>query len=48
VRWGATDDTILAFWYRHERAARSYDGAMGRGPVRIPRPGGPHPASAAT
>jgi alkylation response protein AidB-like acyl-CoA dehydrogenase len=24
---GVTDDTILAFWYRHERAARIYDGA---------------------
>ncbi|MEK7729303.1 MAG: acyl-CoA dehydrogenase family protein [candidate division KSB1 bacterium] len=23
---GVTDDTILAFWYRHERAARVYDG----------------------
>lgn len=23
---GVTDDTILAFWYRHERAARIYDG----------------------
>lgn len=23
---GMTDDTILAFWYRHERAARIYDG----------------------
>jgi alkylation response protein AidB-like acyl-CoA dehydrogenase len=22
-----TDDTILAFYYRHERAARIYDGA---------------------
>ena len=22
-----TDDTILAFFYRHERAARIYDGA---------------------
>lgn len=22
-----TDDTILAYWYRHERAARIYDGA---------------------
>jgi alkylation response protein AidB-like acyl-CoA dehydrogenase len=22
-----TDDTILAQWYRHERAARIYDGA---------------------
>jgi alkylation response protein AidB-like acyl-CoA dehydrogenase len=21
-----TDDTPLAFWYRHERAARIYDG----------------------
>ena len=24
---GMTDDTILAFLYRHERAARIYDGA---------------------
>ena len=24
---GMTDDTILAYWYRHERAARIYDGA---------------------
>jgi alkylation response protein AidB-like acyl-CoA dehydrogenase len=24
---GVTDDTILSFWYRHERAARIYDGA---------------------
>jgi acyl-CoA dehydrogenase len=24
---GMTDDTILAFCYRHERAARIYDGA---------------------
>lgn len=23
---GLTDDTLLAFWYRHERAARIYDG----------------------
>jgi acyl-CoA dehydrogenase len=23
---GMTDDTILAYWYRHERAARIYDG----------------------
>ncbi len=23
---GMTDDTVLAFWYRHERAARIYDG----------------------
>ena len=23
---GITDDTPLAFWYRHERAARIYDG----------------------
>jgi alkylation response protein AidB-like acyl-CoA dehydrogenase len=23
---GLTDDTILAYWYRHERAARIYDG----------------------
>jgi acyl-CoA dehydrogenase len=23
---GVTDDTPLAFWYRHERAARIYDG----------------------
>ncbi|HRR60947.1 MAG TPA: acyl-CoA dehydrogenase family protein, partial [Spirochaetota bacterium] len=24
---GMTDDTILAFFYRHERASRIYDGA---------------------
>ncbi|HEY5663683.1 MAG TPA: acyl-CoA dehydrogenase family protein [Ilumatobacter sp.] len=24
---GVTDDTLLAYWYRHERAARIYDGA---------------------
>ncbi len=24
---GITDDTILSFWYRHERGARIYDGA---------------------
>ena len=24
---GVTDDTILSHWYRHERAARIYDGA---------------------
>lgn len=24
---GLTDDTILSFYYRHERAARIYDGA---------------------
>jgi len=24
---GMSDDTILAFWYRHERASRIYDGA---------------------
>ena len=24
---GVTDDTLLAFWWRHERAARIYDGA---------------------
>jgi len=24
---GVTDDTILSWWYRHERAARIYDGA---------------------
>ena len=23
---GITDDTLLAYWYRHERAARIYDG----------------------
>ncbi|MCU0354911.1 MAG: acyl-CoA dehydrogenase, partial [Cytophagales bacterium] len=23
---GMTDDLILSFWYRHERAARIYDG----------------------
>jgi len=25
--WGVTDDLIPAFWYRHERGARIYDGA---------------------
>jgi alkylation response protein AidB-like acyl-CoA dehydrogenase len=24
---GVTDDTVLGYWYRHERAARIYDGA---------------------
>ena len=24
---GVTDDTPLAYWYRHERGARIYDGA---------------------
>lgn len=24
---GMSDDTILAYWFRHERAARIYDGA---------------------
>ena len=24
---GITDDTLLSFWFRHERAARIYDGA---------------------
>ena len=24
---GVTDDTILSYWYRNERAARIYDGA---------------------
>ncbi|MBP7964781.1 MAG: acyl-CoA dehydrogenase family protein [Caldilineaceae bacterium] len=24
---GVTDDTVLSFWFRHERAARIYDGA---------------------
>ena len=24
---GVTDDTVLAYWYRQERAARIYDGA---------------------
>jgi alkylation response protein AidB-like acyl-CoA dehydrogenase len=24
---GMTDDTPIAFWYAHERAARIYDGA---------------------
>ena len=24
---GVTDDTVLSYWYRHERAARIYDGA---------------------
>jgi alkylation response protein AidB-like acyl-CoA dehydrogenase len=23
---GVTDDTILSWWYRHERGARIYDG----------------------
>lgn len=23
---GVTDDTLLSFWYRHERGARIYDG----------------------
>jgi alkylation response protein AidB-like acyl-CoA dehydrogenase len=23
---GITDDTLLSFWYRHERGARIYDG----------------------
>jgi len=23
---GMTDDTVLSFWYRHERGARIYDG----------------------
>jgi acyl-CoA dehydrogenase len=23
---GLTDDTVLAYWFRHERAARIYDG----------------------
>ncbi|HEV7588821.1 MAG TPA: acyl-CoA dehydrogenase family protein, partial [Longimicrobium sp.] len=23
---GMTDDLLLSFWYRHERAARIYDG----------------------
>jgi len=23
---GITDDTVLSFWYRHERGARIYDG----------------------
>ena len=23
---GLTDDTVLSFWYRHERGARIYDG----------------------
>jgi alkylation response protein AidB-like acyl-CoA dehydrogenase len=23
---GITDDTILSYWYRHERGARIYDG----------------------
>jgi alkylation response protein AidB-like acyl-CoA dehydrogenase len=23
---GLTDDTLLSFWYRHERGARIYDG----------------------
>ena len=24
---GITEDTLLSFWYRHERGARIYDGA---------------------
>ena len=24
---GMSDDTLLSFWYRHERASRIYDGA---------------------
>ena len=24
---GMSDDTVLAYWYRHERASRIYDGA---------------------
>ena len=24
---GITEDTVLSFWYRHERGARIYDGA---------------------
>jgi len=41
---GVTDDTILSYWYRHERAARIYDGAdevhktsMGRRLLRAAR-----------
>jgi alkylation response protein AidB-like acyl-CoA dehydrogenase len=50
---GVTDDTILAHWYRHERAARIYDGAdevhkttLGRrilGRSRTDRPTDPAP-----
>ena len=43
---GMTDDTVLAYWYRHERAARIYDGAdevhkttLGRRVLRAARPG---------
>jgi acyl-CoA dehydrogenase len=42
---GMTDDTVLAYWYRHERAARIYDGAdevhkttLGRRVLRAARP----------
>jgi alkylation response protein AidB-like acyl-CoA dehydrogenase len=24
---GITEDTVLSYWYRHERGARIYDGA---------------------
>ena len=41
---GVTDDTVLAYWYRHERAARIYDGpdevhktSLGRRLLRRPR-----------
>ena len=53
---GVTDDTILSYWYRHERAARIYDGAdevhktsLGRRVLRRraqSRPSGPLPARA--
>ena len=34
---GITDDTPLAFWYRHERGARIYDGADEVHKVRVAR-----------
>ena len=46
---GLTDDTILSYWYRHERAARIYDGAdevhkttLGRRILRQHRVADPH------
>ncbi len=45
---GVTDDTILSYWYRHERAARIYDGAdevhkssLGRRLLKRQASGGP-------
>lgn len=50
---GMTDDTPLAWWYRHERAARIYDGAdevhksvIARRALRPYLPGGGAPARA--